>query len=226
MPKVSYACSTCLTCVCLKCDAIQHAVYHTLPSVVLPGLWAAFATQLCIHLCWGTWLCTFMPVRHTVRCMCSESISTAAEEALQQGSESQPQESSSSSAQPQGADHATGNGGGWKGQQGVIGDLVHLWVAWSPQPCQTMLGLLQGALAQVPSQPLTGKKAQEPVAPYPGDQCYPECACGSADSWLKKRLQSNKQALALQQCGWKCCICSRLDHMLEADLQYNLCLVV
>lgn len=58
---------------------------------------------------------------------------------------------------------------GWKGQQGVIGDLVHLWVACSPQPCQAILGLLQGALAQVPSLPLTGKKAQEPVGPYPGN---------------------------------------------------------
>jgi len=154
-----------------------------------------------LEACMGTWLCTFMPVRHTVRCMCSEGISKAAEEALQQGSESQPQESSSSPPQAPGADPATGSGGGWKGQQGVIGDLVHLWVAWSPQPCQTMLRLLQGALAQVPSQPLTGKKAQEPVAPYPGDQRYPEYACGSADTWLKVRLQSNKQALALQQFG-------------------------
>jgi len=120
----------------------------------------------------GYMAATFMPVHHTVRRMCSEGISRAAEEALQQGSESQLQDSSSSSPQAQGGDPPTGSGGGWKGQQGVIGDLVHLWVAWSPQPCQTMLRLLQGALAQVPSQPLTGKKAQEPVAPYPGGQCY------------------------------------------------------
>lgn len=155
----------------------------------------------------GIWLCTFMPVRHLVCCMFSESISRAAEEALQQGSESQPQESSSSPPQAPRADPATGSGGGWKGQQGVIGDLVHLWVAWSPQPCQTMLRLLQGPLSQVPSQPLTGKKAQEPVALYPGDQSI-LTECGCADSWLKMRLQSNKQALALQQFGWKCCICS------------------
>ncbi|DBA96744.1 TPA: hypothetical protein ACH3X1_015586 [Trebouxia sp. C0004] len=100
-------------------------------------------------------------------CQAKEAISRAAEEALQQGSESQPQESSSP-LQVQGADPPTRSGGGWKGQQGVIGDLVHLWVAWSSQPCQTMLRLLQGALAQVPSQPVTGKKAHEPVAPYPG----------------------------------------------------------
>ena len=60
------------------------------------------------------------------------------------------------------------SGASWKGQQGVIGDLIHLWVSWSPQPCETVLGLLEGALAKVPSQPLTGKKAQEPVHPYPG----------------------------------------------------------
>ncbi|KAA6418674.1 MAG: hypothetical protein FRX49_11327 [Trebouxia sp. A1-2] len=101
-------------------------------------------------------------------CQAKERISRAADEALQQGSESQPQESSCSPPEAQGADPATRGGGGWKGQQGVIGDLVHLWVAWSPQPCQTMLRLLHGALAQVPSQPLTGKKAQEPVVPYPG----------------------------------------------------------
>ena len=213
-PKVSYACSTCLrtlTCVCFKCDAIQHAVYHTLPNVMLPRLWAVFVVR--IQLCWGTWLCTCMPVHHTVRCMYSEGISRAAEEALQQGSESQPQESSSCPPQAPGADTATGSGGGWKGQQGAIGDLVHLWVAWSPQPCQTMLRLLQGALAQVPSQPLTGKKAQEPVAPYPGDECYPDCVCGSADSWLKMRLQSNKQALALQQFGWSAAHAPRLDRL-------------
>ena len=204
--------------VCLKCDAMHHAVDHTQnpaqchaaqPMPCLCHMHSALLEALM-----GTWLCTFMPVRHTVRCICSEGISRAAEEALRQDSESQPQESSSSPLQAPGADPATGSGGGWKGQQGVIGDLMHLWVAWSPQPCQTMLGLLQGALAQVPSQPLTGKRAQEPVAPYPGDHCYPDCAYESADSWLKMWLQSNNQTLALQQLSWKCCTCCQAQSFL------------
>ena len=107
-------------------------------------------------------------------CLCAEGISTAAEEALQQGGDSQPSDSPSSSPMAQGADAPSASGGTWKAQQGVIGDLLHLWVAWSPRPCQTILGLLQGALAQVPSHPLTGKKAQEAVGPYPGvPLCHP-----------------------------------------------------
>lgn len=97
-----------------------------------------------------------------------EGVSSAAEQILQQGSDLQPSEETSASAQVQNVDAQSLGGGSWKGQQGVIGDLIHLWVAWSPQPCHTILGLLQGALAQVPSQPLSGKKAQEPVHPYPG----------------------------------------------------------
>lgn len=97
-------------------------------------------------------------------------MSTAAEHILQQGSESQPsQPADCVSAQP--ADPPAMSGASWKGQQGVIGDLIHLWVSWSPQPCQIVLDLLEGALAEVPSQPLTGKKAQEPVHPYPGTPC-------------------------------------------------------
>ena len=103
-------------------------------------------------------------------------MSTAAEQILQQGSQPQTsQPSDSASAQP--ADPPAAGGASWKGQQGAIGDLIHLWISWSPQPCQTVLGLLQGALAQVPSQPLTGKKAQEPVHPYPGTPISPPTAC-------------------------------------------------
>ena len=97
----------------------------------------------------------------------AEAVSTAAEKILQQGSEPQPSQPSDS-ASAQAADPPVMGVASWKGQQGVIGDLIHLWVSWSPQPCHTVLGLLQGALAQVPCQPLTGKKAQEPVHPYPG----------------------------------------------------------
>lgn len=95
-------------------------------------------------------------------CAHAEGVSTAAELILQQGSEpSEPCELGTPQAPAMG-------GVRWKGQQGVISDLIHLWVFWSAQPCQTVLGLLQGALAQVPSHPLTGKKAQETVHPYPG----------------------------------------------------------
>lgn len=124
-----------------------------------------------------------------------EGISIAAEEALQQGGDSQPQESPSSSPQAHGGDPPTGSGMGWKGQQGVIGDLVHLWVAWSPQPCQAILGLLQGALAQVPSQPLTGKKAQEPVGPYPGN--FPLSADNRLAPYLYCLLPAAKNLLWL-----------------------------
>lgn len=94
-------------------------------------------------------------------------MSTAAKSALQQGSEAQPLGSPSSS---DGAEVATAGAGGWKGWQGQIGDLLQLWLGWSPDPCQAMLGLLQGPLAQVPALPLSGKKAQEPVAGFPGHQ--------------------------------------------------------
>ncbi len=110
----------------------------------------------------------------SVSCVHPDGISTAAEEALQQGCNLQPPDSPQSSPPAQGTDPVSGGGSSWKGQQGLIGDLIHLWLAWSPQPCQTIQGLLQGALAQVPCQPLAGKKAQEPVAPYPGaiTQCH------------------------------------------------------
>ena len=101
-------------------------------------------------------------------CMRVEGVSSAAEQILQQGSDPQPSEETSASASAQTAEPQTMGGGSWKAQQGVIGDLIHLWVPWSPQPCRTILGLSQGALAQVPCQPLSGKKAQEPVHPYPG----------------------------------------------------------
>lgn len=185
-PKVSYACGTCLSILPVCASSVMPSSrlftipcpMSCCPSYRLP----CHVPSALPEARMSAWLCTSMPVRHTVRCISAERISRAADEALQQGSESQPQESSCSPPEAQGADPATRGGGGWKGQQGVIGDLVHLWVAWSPQPCQTMLRLLHGALAQVPSQPLTGKKAQEPVVPYPGDQCHPDCACESADS--------------------------------------------
>ncbi|KAL3132722.1 hypothetical protein ABBQ32_009228 [Trebouxia sp. C0010 RCD-2024] len=97
----------------------------------------------------------------------AEEVSTAAEHILQQGGQPEPSDPSEP-ATPRGTATPAPAGASWKGQQGVMGDLIHLWVSWSPQPCQTVLGLLQGALAQVPSHPLTGKKAQEPVYPYPG----------------------------------------------------------
>lgn len=102
----------------------------------------------------------------------AEEVSTAAEHILQQGGQPEPSDPSEP-ATPRGTATPAPAGASWKGQQGVMGDLIHLWVSWSPQPCQTVLGLLQGALAQVPSHPLTGKKAQEPVYPYPG--IHPPC---------------------------------------------------
>lgn len=97
--------------------------------------------------------------------MYAASVSSAAKDTLQQGLEGQPPGSPSST---DGADAATAGAGGWKGWQGQIGDLLQLWLAWSPEPCQAMLGLLQGPLSQVPAFSLTGKKAQEPVAGFPG----------------------------------------------------------
>ena len=97
---------------------------------------------------------------------CTASVSSAAKRALQQGSDGHPPSSPSSA---DGADVATAGAGDWKGRQGQIGDLLQLWLGWSTDPCQAMLGLLQGPLSQVPALPLTGKKAQEPVAGFPGD---------------------------------------------------------
>lgn len=145
----------------------------------------------------------------TLPCAHAEGVSTAAEHILQQGSEPQNlQPSDSASAQP--ADPPAAGGASWKGQQGVLGDLIHLWISWSSQPCQTVLRLLQGALAQVPSQPLTGKKAQEPVHPYPGfppPSCHPHVmhdAAGIDFYMIKLRCGVNTACASNQKTNTRC----------------------
>ena len=143
----------------LRMESLVHK-HRAKPHMLTAAKHAGAPTvALCLHAC--------LPCS-TVFCDSDPGdISQAAEEALKQGTEQQSCSPSEDPSPAQGGPTPSMGWPGWKGQQGVIPDLVHLWVAWSPSPCQTLLGLLQGALTQVPSLPLTGKKAQEPVV-YPG----------------------------------------------------------
>lgn len=56
------------------------------------------------------------------------------------------------------ADMATDGAGAWKERQGQIGVLLQLWLVWSIDPCQAILGLVQAPWSQVSALPYSYTK--------------------------------------------------------------------